>query len=59
MKSARALLARLSVVRDVCDARDLVTFGGLLLAGYGLWSIYPPVACVVVGAALFWLGARS
>lgn len=40
------------------DLRDAFVFSGLALVGYGLFSVYPPAAFIVVGAALFWMGAR-
>lgn len=35
---------------------DILTFGGLLMLGVGLYLINPPLAFVVVGAMLFTLG---
>lgn len=46
-------------VCDVVDLRDVFVFGGLLLASAGLWQIYPPLALVASGVALFWLGVRK
>lgn len=45
-------------VAALIGLRDAFTFGGLALVGYGLHVIYPPAAFIVVGAALFWIGAR-
>jgi hypothetical protein len=38
------------------DASDVMTYGGLTLAGVGISMISLPVALVVVGAVLFLLG---
>lgn len=43
---------------DLVDMTDVFVFTGLGLVGYGLHQIYAPIAFVVVGAALFWLGVR-
>jgi hypothetical protein len=51
----RTLLLKL---RGLVDLRDAFVFTGLALVGYGLYAIYPPVAFVVVGTALFWMGAH-
>lgn len=40
------------------DLRDVFTFSGLGAIFFGLSQIYSPVAWVVVGIALFWLGVR-
>ena len=40
------------------DVRDVFVFGGIGLAGYGIWIVSPPAAFVVVGLAFFWLGIR-
>lgn len=40
------------------ETRDVITFGGLAMVGFGLHSVYPPASFVVCGAALFWLGIR-
>jgi hypothetical protein len=50
----RQKLARLAAAADV---HDLFAFSGLGMAGYGLALIFPPLAWIVVGAVLFWLGA--
>lgn len=42
----------------VIDLRDAFVFGGLALVGYGLYAIHPSAAFIVVGAALFWMGAH-
>jgi len=41
------------------DLRDVVTFGGLGMVGYGPSLISPPAAWIVCGTALFWLGVRA
>lgn len=46
------------VISDYVDSRDVCTFGGLAMVWYGLSVAYPPAAWVVVGAALFWIGAH-
>jgi hypothetical protein len=38
------------------DASDVMTYGGLALAGYGISLISLPVALIVVGAVLLCLG---
>ena len=38
------------------DASDLMTFGGLALAGFGIGLFSVPVSLIVVGAILFGLG---
>lgn len=40
----------------VPDLRDAIVFGGIALAGYGAWLIYPPAGFMVGGGALFWVG---
>ncbi len=55
----RARLKSIAVwMRREVDLRDVFVFGGLLLASAGLWQMYPPLALVVAGAALFWLGVH-
>lgn len=48
----------LSTLVGIVELRDVCTFGGLGLVGYGLYAVYPPLAFIVVGAALFWIGAH-
>lgn len=50
---------KLRQLAALLDIRDVVTFGGLGMVGYGISLIYPPAAYIVCGAVLFWLGARS
>ncbi len=38
------------------DGSDVMTFGGLALAGYGIGQISVPAALIVVGTVLFLLG---
>ncbi|MEO3386020.1 hypothetical protein [Mesorhizobium sp. CAU 1741] len=45
-------------VAAAVDARDLVLATGLVLAGYGLFEVYPPAAfigpgCVLIYVAIF------
>ena len=40
------------------DLRDVFTFGGLGLVGFGVFMIYPPAAYIVVGGVLFLIGIR-
>ena len=56
----RKLLERLLRVLPgiLPDIRDLITFGGLGCACYGIAQINPPAAWIVGGACLFWLGVR-
>lgn len=35
---------------------DALALCGLALVGVGLWWIYPPLACIGVGAKLLFLG---
>lgn len=46
-------------LKNPFDLNDLFVFAGLGVLGYGLWLMYPPMAYVVTGAALFLLGVRS
>lgn len=34
------------------DGRDVVVASGILLVAYGLFTVWVPLACVVVGALL-------
>jgi hypothetical protein len=38
------------------EVYDLSALAGLLLLSVGLWCIYPPLALIVTGAALLFLG---
>jgi hypothetical protein len=38
------------------DLRDLLVFGGLMMAGYGLWLYRPWIAFSVCGVALVAIG---
>ncbi len=49
---------KLKKLAHLFDLRDLLTFGGLALLGYGLYLVHPPTAAIVTGALLFWLGAH-
>lgn len=40
------------------DLRDVITFGGLACACYGIAMLSVPAAWIVGGACLFWLGVR-
>lgn len=40
------------------DIRDVITFGGLGAACYGIAQFSAPMAWIVGGTALFWLGVR-
>lgn len=40
----------LEYVRDAC------LLAGFFMIGYGLWLIYHPVALIVCGAMLLWVG---
>lgn len=40
------------------DLRDLLVFGGIASAGYGISLVYPPAAWIFCGLASFWLGVR-
>jgi hypothetical protein len=45
------------LVPDI-DIRDVLVFGGIAAAGYGVGMIYPPAAWIFCGLALFWLGVK-
>lgn len=45
-------------LRPDIDLRDVLVFGGIGAAGYGISMIYPPAAWIFCGLALFWLGVR-
>lgn len=45
-------------LRAALDLRDVFVFGGLVLIAIGLWDIYWPLAPIVVGSVLCWLGLR-
>jgi hypothetical protein len=49
---------KLKKLANLLDMRDLLTFGGLGLLGYGLYLVHPASAMIVMGALIFWLGAR-
>jgi hypothetical protein len=49
---------RLKQLLPDIDARDVLVFGGIAAAGYGIGMIYPPAAWIFCGLALFWLGVR-
>lgn len=59
----RAAWTRLAAYRRtlgaMLDLRDVIVFSGLGSIFYGLWQIYPPIAWIVSGTALFWLGMRK
>lgn len=40
------------------DARDAFVFSGIAGVFYGLFQAYPPIAWIVAGTALFWIGVR-
>lgn len=48
----------MKTLSQAIDMRDVITFGGLGMLGYGLHLVCPPAAWVVVGCLLFWLGVR-
>ena len=41
------------------DLADVLTFGGLLVAGAGIWMLSPAWALIVMGTALFGIGIRA
>ncbi|MES2126663.1 MAG: hypothetical protein V4463_05270 [Pseudomonadota bacterium] len=41
---------------DNIDMRDRLVFGGLAFVCYGVALVYPPLAWIVGGAGLMWLG---
>lgn len=52
------LVAGLKRLRSPVDLRDVLVFGGIACAGYGIGLIYPPAAWIFCGLAIFWLGVR-
>jgi len=38
------------------EGKDVFLFGGLALAGYGVWQIYPPSAMILIGGVFFAIG---
>ncbi len=52
------LLRALKRLNPGVDLRDCCVFGGIAAAAYGISMIYPPLAWVFAGLALFWLGVR-
>jgi hypothetical protein len=55
----RKILARArAFLVGLFDIRDAFAFMGLGFLWYGLAEIFPPIAWIVVGSCLFWLGAR-
>ncbi len=51
--------ATMRKIRTLFDMADAFVFGGLGCVGYGIAQVYAPLAWIVVGAALFWLGVRK
>ncbi len=58
LAGGRPTKERLQFLTGVIDCRDVVTFGGLALIGYGAQLIFEPAAYIIIGAGLFWLGVR-
>lgn len=60
LKRARSNLvqaaAALNQLRPDVDARDVLVFGGIAAASYGIGQIYLPAAWIAGGAAAFWVG---
>lgn len=52
------LTAALARIVPEMDMRDVLVFGGIASAGYGIGMIYPPAAWVFCGVMAFWLGIR-
>ncbi|MFZ4479909.1 MAG: hypothetical protein ACOYNZ_08485 [Rhodoferax sp.] len=50
------LLARLT---QFIDLRDVLVFGGLACASYGIGQIHQAAAYVFAGVTLAWLGIRQ
>lgn len=51
-------MKKIGNIIKLVELRDAFVFGGLGMVGYGLHAIYPPAAWIVVGSAVFWIGAR-
>jgi hypothetical protein len=45
--------------RFIPDISDVLTFGGIGTACWGIHAIYPPAAFIVGGVAAFWLGIKK
>lgn len=41
------------------DFDDLLVVGGLVMTGTGLWLVYEPLALIIVGIMLAFLGIRG
>jgi hypothetical protein len=54
----RKILNALSAFCRQFELRDLHAYGGLVLIFGGVCQISVPMAMLVVGAAIFWLGVR-
>jgi hypothetical protein len=48
--------ARIEVLKKAIDVRDVLVFGGISLAGYGLYMVYPALSFIVCGSFLVCLG---
>jgi hypothetical protein len=46
-------------ILSLFDLRDGFVFGGLACAVYGIAQIYAPMAWIVTGAVLFFMGLRG
>lgn len=59
MMSALRALWRAAASGDFVDLSDVITFGGIACACYGIAQVYEPAAWIAGGSALFWLGVRN
>lgn len=50
------LTAALARIVPEMDMRDVLVFGGIASAGYGIALIYPPAAWIFCGLSVAWLG---
>ncbi len=52
------LRAPFVAIGKAIDLADVHAYGGAALVGYGLWQVDPPIAFIVVGIFLIYLGVR-
>jgi hypothetical protein len=55
-RSKNFLLPNIKGAYTALDSRDFFVFGGLSMAGYGLYQVYPALSFIVCGSFLVCLG---